>query len=128
MRRRAGDDRKNGNVVLEGASAGSAARFLPPRDAVAARNPRGKWNKIEHRLFSFIARNWRGQPLVSRQVVVSLIGSTTSTAGPKVYAELDENAYERGIKITDTQLAAVNLTPEPFHGERNYTISPHVVP
>jgi hypothetical protein len=87
-----------------------------------------KWNKIEHRLFSFIARNWRGQPLVSRQAVVSLIGATTSTAGLKVYAELDENTYERAIKITDAQLAAVNLTPDEFHGEWNYAISPQLIP
>jgi transposase len=83
-----------------------------------------KWNKIEHRLFSFIARNWRGQPLVSRQVVVSLIGATTSTAGLKVYAQLDENTYERATKIPDAQLAAVNLTPDEFHGECNYLIKP----
>ncbi|MGH2741207.1 MAG: ISAzo13 family transposase [Thermoleophilaceae bacterium] len=83
-----------------------------------------KWNKIEHRLFSFIARNWRGQPLVSRQAVVSLIGATTSTAGLKVYAELDENTYQRAIKITDAQLAAVNLIRDEFHGEWNYLIKP----
>jgi hypothetical protein len=83
-----------------------------------------KWNKIEHRLFSFIARNWRGQPLVSRQAVVSLIGATTSTSGLKVYAELDENTYERAIKITDAQLAAVNLIPDEFHGQWNYVIKP----
>jgi len=83
-----------------------------------------KWNKIEHRLFSFIARNWRGQPLVSRHAVVSLIGATTSTAGLKVYAQLDENVYERAIKIPDAQLAAVNLTPDEFHGEWNYLIKP----
>jgi len=85
-----------------------------------------KWNKIEHCLFSFIARNWRGQPLVSRQAVVSLIGATTSTKGLKVFARLDENTYERGIKIPPAQLAAVNLTPEQFHGEWNYTISPQL--
>jgi transposase len=83
-----------------------------------------KWNKIEHRLFSFIARNWRGQPLVSRQAVVSLIGATTSTAGLKVYAQLDENAYQRGVKITDAELAAVNLTRDGFHGEWNYLVQP----
>jgi transposase len=83
-----------------------------------------KWNKIEHRLFSFIARNWRGRPLLSRQAVVSLIGATTSTKGLKVFAQLDENTYQRGIKITDVQLAAVNLTPDEFHGDWNYTISP----
>jgi len=83
-----------------------------------------KWNKIEHRLFSYIARNWRGQPLVSRQAVVSLIAATTSTKGLKVYAHLDENEYERGIKISDTDLAAVNLHPNQFHGEWNYLIKP----
>jgi hypothetical protein len=83
-----------------------------------------KWNKIEHRLFSYIARNWRGQPLVSRQAIVSLIGATTSTAGLKVYAQLDQNVYERAIKITDAQLAAVNLVRHEFHGEWNYLIKP----
>ena len=83
-----------------------------------------KWNKIEHRLFSYIARNWRGQPLVSRQAVVSLIAATTSTAGLKVYAQLDENDYQRAIKITDAHLATVNLHPDPFHGEWNYRIKP----
>ncbi len=83
-----------------------------------------KWNKIEHRLFSFIARNWRGQPLISCQVIISLIGCTTSTTGLKVYARLDENVYERDIKISDADLAAVNLHPDPFHGEANYTIKP----
>jgi hypothetical protein len=86
-----------------------------------------KWNKIEHCLFSFIARNWRGQPLVSREAVVSLIGATTSTKGLRVYAQLDENTYERGITITPAQLAQVNLTPSAFHGEWNYTISPQLV-
>jgi len=83
-----------------------------------------KWNKIEHCLFSFIARNWRGEPLTSRQAVVSLIAATTSTKGLKVYAQLDENAYERKIKITDAQLAAVNLHRHAFHGDWNYTITP----
>ena len=84
-----------------------------------------KWNKIEHRLFSFIARNWRGEPLTSRQTVVSLIAATTSTAGLKVYAKLDENTYQRGIKITDAHLAAVNLHRDEFHGEWNYLITPN---
>ncbi len=83
-----------------------------------------KWNKIEHRLFSFISRNWRGQPLVSRQAIVSLIGATTSSTGLKVYAQLDEGTYERGIKVSDAELAAVNLTRDEFHGEWNYTIKP----
>jgi len=69
-----------------------------------------KWNKIEHRLFSFITRNWRGQPLVSRQAIVSLIGATTSTAGLEVHAQLDERAYQRAIKVSDTELAASLVT------------------
>jgi hypothetical protein len=84
-----------------------------------------KWNKIEHHLFSYIARNWRGQPLVSRQSVVSLIGATTSTAGLKVYARLDEDSYQRGVKVTDAELDAVNLTRDDFHGEWNYLIKPN---
>ena len=83
-----------------------------------------KWNKIEHRLFSYISRNWRGQPLVSRQAIVSLIGATTSSTGLKVYAQLDEGAYERGIKVSNAELSAVNLTRDEFHGEWNYVIKP----
>ena len=83
-----------------------------------------KWNKIEHRLFSFIARNRRGQPLVSRQAIIELIAATTSSAGLKVYARLDENEYERGIKVSDAELAAVNLVRDAFHGEWNYVIKP----
>jgi transposase len=86
-----------------------------------------KWNKIEHRLFSFISRNWRGRPLVSRQAIVELIGATTSTAGLKVYAQLDESTYERGVEVPDTDLAAVNLTPNEFHGEWNYLIKPRLI-
>ena len=98
------------------------------RSAVHRTPATSKWNKIEHRLFSFIARNWRGEPLISREVVIALIGATTSTTGLKVYAPLDENVYERGIKISDTALAAVNLHPDDFHGEWNYVINPQVVP
>jgi len=84
-----------------------------------------KWNKIEHRLFSYIARNWRGKPLVSRQAILSLIAATTSTNGLKVYAQLDDNEYPRGVKVSDTDLAAVNLTRDDFHGEWNYLIKPN---
>ena len=84
-----------------------------------------KWNKIEHRLCSYIARNWRGKPLISRQTIVQLIAATTSTAGLKVYARLDENEYPRGIKVADAQLAAVNLSRDDFHGEWNYLIKPN---
>jgi len=83
-----------------------------------------KWNKIEHRLFSFISINWRGKPLRSYRTIVQLIAATTTDAGLKVRAELDENKYPKGVRITDAQLAAVNLTPHDFHGEWNYTISP----
>jgi hypothetical protein len=83
-----------------------------------------KWNKIEHRLFCFITKNWRGRPLTSYQTIVNLIGRTTSKKGLTVRAVLDTNQYETGIKITDKQLAQVNCTPAEFHGEWNYTIRP----
>jgi hypothetical protein len=83
-----------------------------------------KWNKIEHRLFSFISINWRGKPLRSYRTIVQLIAATTTDAGLKVRAELDANKYPKGVKINDARLAAVNLTPHAFHGEWNYTISP----
>jgi hypothetical protein len=83
-----------------------------------------KWNKIEHRLFSFITINWRGKPLRSYRTIVQLIAATTTDAGLKVRAELDENKYPKGIKVSDLQMAAVNLTRHPFHGDWNYTVSP----
>ena len=83
-----------------------------------------KWNKIEHRLFCFIARNWRGRPLASYQAVVSLIGSTTTGAGLVVRAALDTAEYETGIKVSDAELARVNCTRAKFHGDWNYTIKP----
>jgi hypothetical protein len=83
-----------------------------------------KWNKIEHRLFSFISRNWRARPLVSLEVIVNLIGATTSHTGLEVYAQLDQRAYPDKIHVSDTELAAVNLQPAPFHPEWNYTIKP----
>jgi len=83
-----------------------------------------KWNKIEHRLFSFITKNWRGRPLVSRQAVVSLIAATTTRKGLVVKAALDTNEYQKGIKVSDEELAAVRIVPHRFHGEWNYNISP----
>jgi hypothetical protein len=85
-----------------------------------------KWNKIEHRLFSAITSNWRGRPLTSHQVVVDLIGATTTRTGLTVHAEADTNSYPRGIKISDAQMAAIapQLKPDKFHGEWNYTIKP----
>jgi len=83
-----------------------------------------KWNKIEHRLFSFVSLNWRGKPLETLEVVVNLIGATTTNTGLKVYAQLDDQTYERGLEITDEQLASVNITRHTFHGDWNYTITP----
>jgi hypothetical protein len=83
-----------------------------------------KWNKIEHRLFSAISMNWRGRPLTSYEVVVELIGSTTTTTGLKVHAEHDTGSYPKGIEVSDKELAAVPLKPHKFHGEWNYTIAP----
>lgn len=83
-----------------------------------------KWNKIEHRLFSFITQNWRGRPLRSLQTIVELIGNTTTETGLIVRAALDEAEYETGIKVTDEQLTHVNLKRSNFHGDWNYTIRP----
>jgi hypothetical protein len=83
-----------------------------------------KWNKIEHRLFSFITQNWRGRPLVSHQAVVNLIAKTTTRTGLVVRAALDTSRYETATKVTDHQLAQLRLTPHPFHGDWNYTLSP----
>jgi hypothetical protein len=83
-----------------------------------------KWNKIEHRLFSFISRNWRGRPLVDYRTIVELIGATTSTAGLTVRCELDENLYPAGIKVSDEEMAELNILRDDFHGEWNYTIKP----
>jgi hypothetical protein len=83
-----------------------------------------KWNKIEHRLFCFITKNWRGRPLTSYEVIVNLISNTTTKNGLTVRAALDTNHYETGIEISDDALARVRLTPATFHGEWNYTIRP----
>ena len=84
-----------------------------------------KWNKIEHRLFSYITQNWRGRPLTSLQAIVNLIGATTTRAGLTVAARADHNTYETGIKVTDEQLAKVNLTRNRTHGTWNYSIMPN---
>jgi hypothetical protein len=84
-----------------------------------------KWNKVEHRLFSFITQNWRGKPLESIQVIVSLIAATRTQKGLIVKAALDEGTYETGITVTDEQMAKLNLKPAKFHGEWNYTIRPN---
>ena len=83
-----------------------------------------KWNKIEHRLFSFISQNWRGQPLTSLAVIVSLIAGTTTTQGLHVHAELDTRAYPTGVKVSDQEMAHLHLLRDEFHGEWNYEILP----
>ncbi len=84
-----------------------------------------KWNKVEHRLFSFISSNWRGEPLRDYETIVRLIAGTTTATGLTVTCRLDHRKYPRGQKITDEELAAINITPLRFHGEWNYTIHPH---
>jgi len=85
-----------------------------------------KWNKIEHRLFSVISTNWRGKPLISHEVIINLIGATTTSTGLKVYARLDKRPYPKGVEVSDDELAAVNITRNPFHGDWNYRIDPAI--
>jgi hypothetical protein len=83
-----------------------------------------KWNKIEHRMFCHITQNWRGRPLVSHDVIINLIASTVTAKGLRIKAELDPKAYPLGIKVTDDELAAVNIQPASFHGDWNYRVLP----
>jgi transposase len=83
-----------------------------------------KWNKIEHRMFSHITENWRGRPLISHEVIVNLIGNTTTKKGLTIQAELDTNIYPTGIEVTDEDLARVRIEPDAFHGDWNYRIMP----
>ena len=84
-----------------------------------------KWNKVEHRLFAFISQNWRGKPLISYAVILSLIAATTTATGLTVESLLDTQIYPAGIKVTDEEMATIQLERDAFHGEWNYTISPH---
>jgi len=84
-----------------------------------------KWNKIEHKMFSFISQNWRGKPLIDRATVVNLISNTKTKSGLEIKARLDQKHYEKGIKVTDEKLTAVNLVKDEFHGEWNYKIIPN---
>jgi len=94
-----------------------AVHHLPPGTS--------KWNKIEHRLFSYISQNWRAQPLVSYRVIVDLISATTTKTGLTVRCEIDETLYQKGITVSDAEMAAINITRHDFHGEWNYTIAPN---
>ena len=93
-----------------------AVSHLPPGTS--------KWNKIEHRLFAYITQNWRGRPLVSHEVIVNLIGNTTTHTGLHIRAALDPTPYPTGKKVTDDALAALHIERDAFHGEWNYTIMP----
>jgi hypothetical protein len=107
-------------VALQGLADGLGLRIavchFPPGTS--------KWNKIEHRMFCHITENWRGKPLVSRAVIVNLIGSTKTKTGLSIKAELDTNSYKTGLKVTDEEFAAVRIKKAKFHGEWNYTILP----
>jgi hypothetical protein len=83
-----------------------------------------KWNRMGHRMFCHITNNWRGRPLVSREVVVNLIGSTTTDTGLQIRCQLDENSYETGIRVTDEELANLAIERDEFHGEWNYRLRP----
>jgi hypothetical protein len=83
-----------------------------------------KWNKIEHRLFSYITKNWRGRPLVNYQTVVNLIAGTTTKTGLTVKVRLDKNEYKKGIKVSPEELKKIKINKHDFHGEWNYTIEP----
>jgi hypothetical protein len=83
-----------------------------------------KWNKIEHRLFSFISQNWRGQPLLSHATIVKLIANTRTSTGLKVRCVLDKRRYPKKVKVTDDQMATIRFTPDSFHGDWNYLIKP----
>ena len=87
-----------------------------------------QWNKIEHRLFSFISQNWRAKPLISYRVIVELISATTTNTGLTVRCELDTAQYPSGIVVSDAEMATINIKRAQFHGEWNYTISPNADP
>ena len=87
-----------------------------------------KWNQIEHRLFSFITKSWRGRPLTSYRTIVELVGATKTTTGLKVLAEWDQGSYPTGVTVTDAARAAVPLKPHKYHGEWNDTVVRHEAP
>ena len=85
-----------------------------------------KWNKIEHRMFSFISKNWRGKPLFTHATIVNLISATRTQKGLTVRCVLDRKKYPKKIKVTDEQMHTLRLTPDRFHGDWNYTIRPRL--
>ena len=103
----------------------SRSMFTTCRPAPASGTRSSIWNKIEHRLFSFISMNWRAKPLVSYRVIVDLISATTTDTGLTVRCELDTGRYPKGIAVTDQEMAEINIHRANFHGEWNYTIKPN---
>jgi hypothetical protein len=87
-----------------------------------------QWNKIEHRLFCRITQNWRGRPLTDRLAVVELIGATTTKTGLKVECALDTRTYQKGVKVSDAEMASLDITGDDFHPEWNYTVNPRQPP
>ncbi len=85
-----------------------------------------KWNKIEHRMFCHITRNWRGKPLISHEAIIKLIGATTTQKGLRIRAQLDDSTYPLGVKVSDEELARLSIQRADFHGDWNYMISPRV--
>jgi hypothetical protein len=98
---------------------------LTDSEITVAHYPPGtsKWNRIDHRMFSFISMNWRGRPLLSYRTIVELISATTTQKGHTIRAEEDLNYYETGTKVTKAELAAVPFTPHQFHGDWSYSIA-----
>ncbi|MCW1413755.1 hypothetical protein OLZ32_38655 [Rhizobium sp. 1AS11] len=97
-------------------------RACPPRPPLSPGT--SQWNKIEHRLFCHITQNWRGRPLTDRLAVAELIGATTTQTGLKVACALDRRTYEKGVKISDVEMASLDITGGEFHPDWNYTITP----
>ena len=109
---------------MEARTAGPGRRTRDPISVCHLPPGTSKWNRIEHRLFAFITQNWRGKPLVSHQVIVQLIANTTTDTGLTVACRLDDNTYEKGIKVSDAEMANLNIQPANFHGDWNYTSTP----
>ncbi|CAN5866520.1 ISAzo13 family transposase [soil metagenome] len=137
MGRRGYPNAKELLITADGGGSNSSRSRLWKREIQAFSNQTGmqvrvchfppgtsKWNKIEHKMFSFISMNWRGKPLTSLQVIVNLIGATTSKSGLHIKASIDENRYERGIKVRDDEFEKINIEKDGFHGEWNYVIRP----
>lgn len=138
-----GQERFNGNqlfITADGGGSNSSRSRLWKKELQVLSNETGleitvshyppgtsKWNKIEHRLFCYITANWKAKPLINIQVVVDLIGSTTTTTGLRVKSKIDNATYQTGIKVADEELEKIRITRDVFHGEWNYVIKPNIV-